>query len=140
MKKEKRKNLAAEVAMVHLLQHYGAGRPPTALATAPQHIARVLQMIEAHIGEDLSHARLAAAAGLSVYGFASAFTRAIGEPPHRYVQRRRCERAREMLAQTVVPIADMAAALGFSSQSHLTTAFLRLTGVTPARYRIASSR
>lgn len=35
------------------------------------------------------------------------------------------------------PIADIAAALGFASQSHLTHVLLCRTGLTPARWRAA---
>ena len=125
----------AEVTMVHLLHRYGAA--PAQPVTQPLSIglARVLDLIESHLDEDLSHATLAAAAGQSVYCFARSFARTMGEPPHRYVLRRRVERAKQLLAHTATPLADLAATLGFSSQAHLTTTFLRATGTTPARFR-----
>ncbi len=129
---------AAEVAMVHLLHRYGAVRPPAAPVLVPARMARVLDLIESSLDEDLSLARMAEAAGLSVSGFARAFANAVGESPHRYLLKRRIERARELLAHGSAPIAEITAALGFSSQAHLTTAFLRQTGTTPARYRAQS--
>jgi AraC family transcriptional regulator len=45
------------------------------------------------------------------------------------------EKAQELLRDTELPLADIALACGFSSQSRLTTAFRRATGFTPARYR-----
>ena len=129
---------AAEVAMVHLMLRYGSGRAGESDDIVPASIARVLDLIEEHLGEDLSHARLAAVAGVSVYGFARAFVKVVGEPPHRYVQKRRCQRAMDLLRQRGMSISDIAAQLGFSSQAHLTTSFVRHTGATPARYRAAS--
>lgn len=128
----------AEVTMVHLLHRYGAAPALPMAQPLSSGLARVLDLIETHLDEDLSHAMLAAAAGQSVYGFARSFAKTMGEPPHRYVMRRRVERAKQLLAHTDTPLADLAATLGFSSQAHLTTAFLRATGTTPARFRNVS--
>lgn len=126
---------AAEVAMVHLLHRYASARCPAPQVLVPERLSRVIDLIEANLEDDLSLARLAEAAGLSPHGFARAFAKAVGAPPHRFVVQRRVERARHLLANGSMPIAEIAAMLGFSSQSHLTTAFLRETGITPARYR-----
>jgi AraC family transcriptional regulator len=48
---------------------------------------------------------------------------------------RRVERAKSMLRDAHVPIAQIALACGFASQSHLNSVFKRLTGMTPASYR-----
>jgi len=56
-------------------------------------------------------------------------------PPHRYVLRRRTERARELLRQPGATILEVALACGFSSQSHFATVFRALTGVSPRAYR-----
>jgi AraC family transcriptional regulator len=55
--------------------------------------------------------------------------------PHQYVIKERVERAKVMLSKTDLAIADIALQLGFSSQSHLTQQFKRLTGVTPKQVR-----
>jgi AraC family transcriptional regulator len=123
--------------MVHLIHRYGAAHVAPVAPALSSGLERVLDLIENHLDEDLSHATLAAAAGQSVYGFARSFAKTMGEPPHRYVLRRRVERARQLLTHTATPLADLAATLGFSSQAHLTTAFLRATGTTPARFRNA---
>jgi AraC family transcriptional regulator len=44
-------------------------------------------------------------------------------------------RSRELLINSDLPLAQVADAVGFSSQSHFTTVFLERTGVTPGRYR-----
>ncbi len=126
---------AAEVLMVHLLHRYGLAPVPRLDLLVPSQLIKVLDLIESHIDEDLSLARLAAVAGLPVHGFARCFAKAVGEPPHRYILKRRCARARELLMRTMMPIVEIATVLGFSSQAHLTTALLHATGITPARYR-----
>lgn len=55
--------------------------------------------------------------------------------PATYVRARRLVRARELLSATRSPIAEIALLCGFSSQSHLTTAFRQDTGATPAAFR-----
>ncbi|MFP5022102.1 helix-turn-helix domain-containing protein [Pseudonocardia phyllosphaerae] len=68
-----------------------------------------------------------------------AFSRRFGLPPHRYLDGRRVERARALLLDGLPP-AQAAAAAGFHDQSHLNRRFVRLTGVTPGRYRRATVR
>lgn len=98
-------------------------------------IARVIDYIEAHLGEALTIGELAAVACLSTGHFSRTFKATTGEPVWTYVQRRRCERARERLLHTRDAIAQIAYECGFSSQSHLTTSFQKAFGVTPAAIR-----
>jgi AraC family transcriptional regulator len=95
---------------------------------------RVLAYIEEHLAEDIAVTDLAAVACLSIFHFTRAFSGAMGVPPHRYVNRRRLEMAKAMIAERR-PLAEIALDCRFSSQSSFTRAFRRLTGVTPAEYR-----
>lgn len=81
----------------------------------------------------LTLADLAAAAGLSRYQFLRAFTRLTGLPPHAYLLQRRVQRARQ-LVRGGLPLAEAAAASGFSDQSHMTRCFVRSLGLTPGAY------
>ncbi len=56
----------------------------------------------------------------------------MGISPHQYVIQQRVERAKSMLSKTDLTIADIAFQTGFSSQSHLTQQFKRITGMTPS--------
>src|SRR5712691_4859096 len=58
-----------------------------------------------------------------------------GATPRAFIEQRRIERARALIEDTDQPLAEIAAATGFATQSHLTTAFRRATGFTPAAYR-----
>jgi AraC-like DNA-binding protein len=62
-----------------------------------------------------------------------AFTAAYGIPPHRYLTGRRVDLARHLLLGGMPP-AEVAAAVGFYDQAHLTRHFARTLGVTPARF------
>jgi AraC-like DNA-binding protein len=61
---------------------------------------RIRDYIESHLDGNVRLETLASLAGLSVHHFARAFRQSIGLSPHKYVLRRRIERARELLSQT----------------------------------------
>jgi AraC family transcriptional regulator len=67
--------------------------------------------------------------------FARGFKRTMGRSVHQYLLGRRTEWAAALLGSTEQSIAEVALVTGFCSQSHLTTAFQRLYGATPAAYR-----
>ena len=92
---------------------------------------RIAAFIEDHLAEDLSLCRLAEVASLSPFHFARAFRHDMGDPPHRYVLRRRIARAEEMIRDTKAPLSEIAHACGFSSQSRLNDAFAREVGTSP---------
>jgi AraC family transcriptional regulator len=80
----------------------------------------------------LSFLRLA---HLSPYHFAHFFKHSTGFSPHRYVIKRRVERAMLLLATTNRPNTFIAHEVGFASESHLATHFKRLTGLSSKHYR-----
>lgn len=63
------------------------------------------------------------------------FQSAIGRSPHEEIQRVRLERVRELLAQTSLPLAEIARLAGFEHSEYLVAVFKRRTGMTPGRYR-----
>jgi AraC family transcriptional regulator len=99
-------------------------------------VAEALAVMDAHLGERLTLPRLAALLDVSPFHLAHVFKHATGVAPHQYLVRRRLERARDLLARTKLPIADIALAVGFASQSHFSASFHRATGVTPQAYRL----
>ena len=126
---------------VHLLSRCSglapaAVRPPALRgALDPRRLSRVTGYIEAHLADELTVERLAGEACLSRFHFARAFKAATGMPPHRYVTDRRIARARALIARGGLPIAEIAAACGFSSPAYFARWFKRLAGATPSDYR-----
>jgi len=98
-------------------------------------LERVIDYIDANLGNDLSLCELAGVACLSAAHFSRVFSATVGMAPSRYVMKARVERARGLLESVDYPIAEIAYCCGFSSQSHFTTCFRTLIGVTPAVYR-----
>lgn len=96
---------------------------------------RLKDYIDAHLNEDIRLADLAAIACLSQHHFSRAFKASTGKSPSVYVLEQRVERAKQFLVTTDHSVAWIAHACGFSSQSHLTTAFRKLLHTTPARFR-----
>ena len=112
------------------------GLTHTRLQQVLDYIQTHLDSAEPTLGErDLSLAELAETLHLSPTYFATAFKQALKVSPQQYVIQQRVERAKLMLSKTDLAIADIALQVGFSSQSHLTQQFKRLTGMTPKQIR-----
>ena len=126
--------LAAESAMAELYAGLASRPVPIRAGLAPHVLRRVDEWIETNLDGAIRLEDLAALAGLSDYHFHRMFQLSRGVAPHAWVIERRVERARALL-RAGQAIAEVAAACGFSSQSHLTRVFRRETGRTPAEYR-----
>jgi AraC family transcriptional regulator len=101
-----------------------------------ERLRAVVEYIRAHLDARLTLGHLAGVARLSPCHFARLFKNSTGLPPHQYVIARRVERAKDLLrGEGRLPLAEVAAEVGFCSQSHLTRHFKRLVGVTPRRFR-----
>ncbi|MBR1087094.1 helix-turn-helix transcriptional regulator [Bradyrhizobium manausense] len=98
-------------------------------------LRRVEQHIAAHFERGISLSELAGVAGLSRMHFAAQFRAATGYRPREYLLNHRIEQAKSLLTTTSRPLAEIALAVGFSTQAHFSTVFKRISGQTPARWR-----
>jgi AraC family transcriptional regulator len=98
-------------------------------------IRKAIDFIHANLSWNITLDELAEETGLSPGYLVTAFKQATGRPPHRYLLEQRVERAKVLLADPNQIITQIALDVGFSSQSHLTNVFRRLTGMTPNAYR-----
>lgn len=108
---------------------------PPAEKLADPRLRRVIDYLHSSFAEEISLDGLAQVAGLSPNYFLHAFKRTTGQTPHRYLTELRIAQARELLKDPHRSIVDISMAVGFSSQSHLTTVFRRFVKTTPAAYR-----
>lgn len=98
--------------------------------------ARLQAVISDHLSGDLRIARLAEVVSMSPYHFTRMFKATFDQPVHAYVLERKIEAARLALRQRLdKPLAEIASDCGFCSQAHLTEAFRRKVGISPARWR-----
>jgi AraC family transcriptional regulator len=97
-------------------------------------LRRVRAYIDDHIGQRISLDELARQAGVSRFHFARQFRLSTGESPMQYLRRVRVERSMSILQSRGTTIAEVAAKLGFSDQSHFTRIFGRLVGVSPGSF------
>jgi AraC-like DNA-binding protein len=67
--------------------------------------------------------------------FIRSFRAAFGETPHRYLQRRRLERAMALLRQTDQPVTEICLDVGFNSLGTFSRTFGQVLGISPSAYR-----
>ena len=101
-------------------------------------LRRALEFMHDNFGREIAVEEIASAAYLSEYHFARFFKQISGVTPHVYLANLRLERARKLLAETALPISEIASMVGYQSQSHFTKMFKSVTGVTPRAYREAA--
>lgn len=97
------------------------------------------RQIEAYIRENftkkISIADMAASLGVSAGHFLTSFRESFGQTPHQYLLMLRLNEVERYLRETDIPLADIAEKVGFSSQSHMTTALKKNRSVTPGEIR-----
>ncbi|HEX6163610.1 MAG TPA: AraC family transcriptional regulator [Vicinamibacterales bacterium] len=106
---------------------------PVSVATSPS-VSVAIRRLEDAPEIPISLADLAKLSGVSRFQLLRGFARDVGTTPHAYVIQRRARLARQLLAAGTAPT-DAAALAGFADQSHMSRAFVKHFGITPARYR-----
>jgi AraC family transcriptional regulator len=121
----------------HLLERYGGvrlerratGRLPVAA------VDQVAEFVDAGLAGPLTLDALAAVAMLSPYHFARGFKATAGMAPHQFVTARRIDRAKALLLDTSLSVADIAHAVGLSNVRHFRQLFRAQLGVLPGELR-----
>jgi len=144
----------ANILAVHLLRHYAqcadgrdlqacsvgedeSAEPNETHGTQPRAVAQALQFIHENYMSDLSLNEIAKAVSLSPFHVARMFKQSLGVSPHQYLIQLRVNSARSLLSagSGERSLAEVASAVGFADQSHLTRHFKRIVGVTPRQFR-----
>lgn len=116
-----------------------SGQPPKSPKRSdrlsPDRLDRVRNYIQDNLSLDITVADLASVAHLSEFHFARLFKRATGLAPHQFLITQRVERAKALIRDGRMSLVEVAATVGFSSQSHLGQHFKRIVGCTPAEFR-----
>lgn len=105
------------------------------VAASDPHVVKALGFMWDHLGHDLSVAHIAHHAGVSRRTLEKLFKRDLGRGINQEYQRRRLDKACDLLRLTSLPIRDIAGALGYSHLSVFTKAFRAAYGTSPTEYR-----
>jgi len=98
-------------------------------------VRKIVDYIASNLAEHGSLQELADLVEMSPFHFCRSFKQSAGLTPHQYILHVRIKRAKGLLKNKKLGIAEIASRLGFSDQSHFTNIFRRLAGTTPARWR-----
>ncbi len=98
-------------------------------------LQKVFAFIDDNLHQRISAEQLAPLASVGGAQFSRLFKRATDVTLHQYIIKRRVDKARNLLADTTMPIIEIAQECGFADQVHLTRFFGRIMGVSPAQFR-----
>lgn len=98
-------------------------------------LARLPGWLLDHLAEDVSVGRMAEQMNMSERNFRRVFKETFDATPVRYLERLRLERARALLTSTNLPVARVAARVGFDTADSFRRVFRRRYGATPREYR-----
>ena len=110
------------------------------MAAEPRHatnrrLLRARDRMDRSYADALDVEALADSVHLSRAHFIRSFKDTFGETPHRYLQRRRLERAMALLRETDTPVTEICLAVGFSSLGTFSRTFRDIVGTSATAYR-----
>jgi AraC-like DNA-binding protein len=128
------------LAVARLLRGHGGSLPERPRRSAGHgNAVRARAALEERMAGPPSLEALATELGTSPFALLRAFKAEYGMPPHTWLTDARVRRASRLLEAGTAP-ADVAAAVGFTDQSHLSRHFNRIIGVPPGAYRRERAR
>jgi AraC-like DNA-binding protein len=96
---------------------------------------RAIEFMEAHLGETMTTARIARAAGTSARSLERLLVSEVGLAPRAFLTRLRVARAEALLSDRQTSVTEASLAVGYRSLSQFITAFRQLTGRLPSDVR-----
>lgn len=98
-------------------------------------LLRARDAMDRTYAQPLNVPALAAIACVSEAHFIRSFRATFGETPHRYLQRRRVERAMWLLRESERSVTDVCLDVGFTSLGTFSRTFREIVGESPSEYR-----
>lgn len=93
------------------------------------------QFVQENYGKNITLEDVCSAVGFSSAYFSALFKKETGEGFSKYLTQVRIDRAKELLRETDMPVAEVCEAVGYSDRKHFTQTFHKMTGVNPAEFR-----
>src|SRR4051812_6279725 len=106
-----------------------------AVEESNRRLLRARDAMDRTYAQQLDIPTLARLAHVSEAHFIRTFKETFGETPHRYLQRRRVERAMHLLRETDRSVTEICLDVGFASLGTFSRTFRRIMGVSPSAYR-----
>ena len=107
-----------------------------AVEESNRRLLRARDAIDRDYAKPLDIPTLARIAHVSEAHFIRTFRATFGETPHRYLQRRRVERAMFLLRSTATSVTDVCMEVGFTSLGTFSRTFKEIVGESPSAYRL----
>ena len=126
----------------HVVSSYGGvtiSAPQFRGGLSSLQMRRATELLEAHLDGKIALQQIAEACGLSLSHFARAFKQTFRRPPYKWLIERRVDRARDLMTNSRLPLAEIAIQCGFADQSAFNRSFKRIHGVTPGIWRRRSN-
>ena len=105
-----------------------------------RHLLRARDTMDRRYAQPLDIPALARVAHVSQAHFIRTFRETFGETPHRYLQRRRVERAMFLLVQSDRSVTEICFDVGFASLGTFSRTFRAVVGASPSEYRSRTAR
>jgi len=104
-------------------------------AIADRQVAAAIHFIREHAATRITVEDVLRAVPMSRTILERRFKQFLGRTPHDHILRVKMERAKELLASSDMPLAQVAERLGFDHVEYLSVSFKRMLGVTPSQFR-----
>lgn len=127
--------IAAHVLSTYAKDRGYAQKPDSLAELSSAQMQRVEEFLQSNLEGNFKFEQLGASIGLSRTLFFERFKRSTNLSPNQYLQLLRVERAKQLLRDGRLPMAEIALISGFPDQAYMNRIFGRVTGTTPGRYR-----
>ncbi len=105
-------------------------------AQALVRIGKVIDFMESNYNTNIYLDTLAEMSNMSTRNFQRIFKKAVGSAPNAYLMQIRLQKARKLLRDSDISIADIAAEIGFTDANYFIKCFKKETGTTPVKFRM----
>jgi len=115
-------------------------RSTDGLAIDDAEIIAAMQFIREHACDGIGVGDVLEQVPLSRRVLESRFRSTVGRTPHQEIVRLQMDRAKQLLRETELPVAQIAPRIGYRHAEYLSTQFKKHTGLTPTEYRRRHTR
>jgi AraC family transcriptional regulator len=132
--------LAIEGLVLEMLAEVSRRQKERTIEKSPRWLRQAQEIIHEQFSESLTLSNISDAVGVHPVHLARVFRKHHRCTIGAYIRRLRIESASRQILASQATLVEIAAAAGFSDQSHFSRMFKRVTGVTPTQYRAAHGK